>query len=125
MKKLAFAMLGLATLTQATGCIIVSDDEDEGAFVARWNLLPDGTDCAAVGATTVSVLSTPVGSTVGIEDLFDCQDLSAQTAALPVDVYTVAVDILDATDQPLSAAPAILGNQEIPADGAIVDLPVV
>lgn len=123
MKKLALPVLAFATMVQATGCIIVADDDEEGAFLVRWELLPAGTTCEQVGATTVSVLSTHTASGNGYDDLFNCEDMEHKTALLPVGSYTVSVDLLDAANRSLLGAPVVLMDQVIPDDGAVVTLP--
>lgn len=122
MKKLAFGLLTLGMMTQASGCIIVSDDE-EGYFEADWVVLPDGTTCADVGGDTVSILSTDSFGD-GYEDLFDCADLGGRTSPLPVDTFTVSVGLLDANGNSLLVEPITLTNQTIHHDGQVVPLPV-
>lgn len=105
MKNLVFATLLLGGLSQATGCIITSDDDpvDESSFLVSWNLTaapddqnaPVAINCADSGVATIRTVSEPTGG-AQIIDLFDCVDGSHQTAPLPLADYLVWVQALDA-----------------------------
>lgn len=105
MKNLVIAaLLSLAPLTLAPGCIIVDDDDDgdgppidepTGGIDVQWNLVSfadAGDGCAAAGVTTIEVVSDPTPGAEGDElrDVFNCDDLggvTAPTAAGTYDVY--------------------------------------
>ena len=77
----------------------------DGGFMAlTWALWDydtgDPETCTGVGSGGVGVLSTVVGSTDAFDDLFDCEDGEGITGKLPIDQYTVVVDILDTADPP-------------------------
>jgi hypothetical protein len=115
MKNLVFASLLLVGLSQATGCIISSDDDDTGVVHAEWNLIErlatdppadNAISCADAGVVSIAVHSLPdsgldcdpnFGGTECI-DLFDCVDLNGATLPIFSDSYTVWVDALDAND---------------------------
>ncbi|MBI4511104.1 MAG: hypothetical protein HY698_15845 [Deltaproteobacteria bacterium] len=100
MKKLSLTALALCAVTQATGCIILSDDDPVGGrFQVSWSLTQGGAPvtCESVGADYFSVLSTLQGTTTGYDDLFDCVGSAgtSKTSALPIGTYTVLVSIND------------------------------
>lgn len=93
MKKLALAALALAGLTQATGCIFVSDDTSDGAqFTYSWTI---DQPCAAVGANGVSFVATPsVGQ--AFDDIYNCeQQASHDSPTMPLDTYTISGSVID------------------------------
>jgi hypothetical protein len=134
--KLSMTALALVVLSQAAGCIFVSDDEDEidqGVFHSTWTLTQGGSavTCGDVGAVSVSVLSTG-SDNMGHDDLFDCVDMAGDTFPLALDDYTIAVDILDAAMASLAVQPAVLDASFLtdPCDResgstCIIDLPNV
>jgi len=104
MKNLVFAALVLGGLSQATGCIISSGDDDTGGIHASWSLIERlATDppadnaiaCGDAGVATIRVTSRPVGGGTDYVDLFDCIDQNGHTAALPTGGYIVWIDALD------------------------------
>jgi len=104
MKKLVFATLLLGGLSQATGCIITSDDTvDTGSFFVSWTLesglaSPAGAiTCAEAGVTTIRTVSEPTGG-AQIIDLFDCVNGQQETAPLPIADYLVWTEALDSSD---------------------------
>jgi len=104
MKNLVFAALLLGGLSQATGCIISSDDSSsDGSFLVSWDLQtrlaasPGAISCADAGVTTIRTTSQPVAGGM-IVDLFDCSVGVDETAPLPQTDYTVWVDALDSAD---------------------------
>ncbi len=115
MKNLVFSSLLLVGLSQATGCIIESGDDDTGVVHAEWNLIErlatdppadNPIDCAGAGVVSIAVHSLPdsgldcdpnFGGNECI-DLFDCVDLNGATLPIFADSYTVWVDALDAND---------------------------
>jgi hypothetical protein len=73
---------------------------DGGFFALTWTLVDDATNdpltCGDVAAGSVEVISTPVGGGgTGLSDIFDCVDLEGVTAKLPLDTYTVVVEVLE------------------------------
>ena len=108
--KLSMTALALVVLSQAAGCIFVSDDSpSQGVFHSTWTLTQGGTavTCGDVGAVSVSVLSTGTDN-MGHDDLFDCVDMAGDTFPLAIDDYTIAVDVLDSAMASLATAPAVL-----------------
>jgi hypothetical protein len=112
MKKLVFAALLLGGLSQATGCIIVSDDDDtvdSSTFLVEWNLEtalaspPGAITCADAGVDTIRTVSEPTGG-AQIIDLFDCTDGVHETAPLPLGDYLVWTDAVDSTNGDLLVA---------------------
>lgn len=106
MKNLVFAALLAGGLTQATGCIITSDDDDPvttSSFLVTWNLEsglttpPGAIGCGDAGVDTIRTISEPTGA-AQIVDLFDCADGTHETAPLPLRNYTVWVEALDAAE---------------------------
>lgn len=105
MKKLVFGSLVLATVSQAAGCIITTDDNPDYATIsAQWSLknnagtsllCPPGITTAAVYAQEVDpVTYKPIGS-VGDPDKFDCDAGSGFTAPLPPAIYEVWVELVN------------------------------
>jgi hypothetical protein len=130
--KLSFAALALVALTQATGCIFVSDDEvDQGVFRTTWTLTQNGStvSCGDVGADGVSFLSTAASTNMGYDDVFNCTALAGNTSPLPLDDYQISVSVLDAQDNVLGQTPnplqaSFLGPCDLESDGTcFVDLP--
>lgn len=83
---------------------------DGGFFALTWNLVDQSDNaltCTEVVSGGVGVLSTVVGSSEAYDDLFDCDVGEGVTAKLPVENYTVMVDILDTAEPPGS-----LGSSE-------------
>ncbi len=104
MKNLVFAAILLGGLSQATGCIISSDDSSsDGSFLVSWDLqsrlaaTPGAISCTDAGVTTIRTTSQPVGGGM-IVDLFDCGVGVDETAPLPQTDYTVWVDALDSAN---------------------------
>ena len=132
--KLSMTALALVVLSQAAGCIFVSDDSpSQGVFHSTWTLTQGGSavTCGDVGAVSVSVLSTGTDN-MGHDDLFDCVDMAGDTLPLAIDDYTIAVDVLDAAMASLATAPAVLDasfvNDPCDADDGTtctIDLPNV
>jgi hypothetical protein len=121
MNKLVFAALLLGGLTQATGCIIVSDDDDEtGYFNVSWNLTEGANDTTAstCPGDTVEVVSERVGGTQFV-DLYDCVDGSGETAALPLGDYNVWVNVKQGDTL---MAQSFLGTASIDLDGETVPI---
>lgn len=106
MKNLVFATLLIGGLSQATGCIITTDDDpvEQSSFLVSWNLTAAddndrdaplaAIDCASAGIDTIRTVSEPDGG-AQIVDLFDCVDLNKETAPLPLANYLVWVQALD------------------------------
>lgn len=96
MRKLAFTVVALAGLMQATGCIFITDDEDGGYIHGDWTLEVEGggpITCAEVNADYVSFLSTLEGTTDGIDEMFDCSAGQGMTGLLSEGSYTVSVTL--------------------------------
>ncbi len=104
MKNLVFVALLLGGLSQATGCIISSgDDNTDGSFQVSWELqsrlsaTPGAITCGDADVVTIRTTSQPAAGGE-IVDLFDCGVGVDETAPLPQTDYTVWVNALDAAD---------------------------
>ena len=107
MKKLVWAVALVVGLSSASGCIITTDDNDEGAIGLDWQLTAGDANitCRDAEADTIEVISDLVGSTLSLTDLFDCVDLTGVTADMPVGLYDVEVFARDEfTGAPLDPA---------------------
>jgi len=143
MKRAKLAMLAILVLgaTQAAGCIISSDDDDDtvdnAVFHATWSLSTGGaaTDCATQGADKVSFIFTG-SNNMGTDEIFSCDALAGDTDPFPLDGYTVSVSVLDCPDEtPGCPGGDVLGDatfetnsdtcDAIEGSSCIVDLPSV
>jgi hypothetical protein len=117
MKKLVLTAALLGGLAQlATGCLIVDDTDpppppppplDVGTITAEWNLVAGDNNDFAVdcdGGTTMTIVSVPsIGDPYF--DSFECIPSGiATTAELPVDLYSVYLEVTDETGELLYAA---------------------
>ena len=99
---------------------------DGGFFALTWALLDDATNaaltCAEVVAGGVEVISTPVGGGgTGLSDIFDCTAGEGVTDKLPIDTYTVVIELLESgTD--LSLGTSIPREESIDYGNHLVDL---
>ncbi len=122
MKKLVFAALLLGGLSQATGCIISSGDDPVGYFDITWSLSSANNEgCGdAVTARVTSQDST------GFEfvDLFDCVAGGGTSAPLPLDNYTVWVDLLDVNDALYAQSAAAATSIDIEGETVGVVFPI-
>ena len=119
MKKLGMTALLLAGLSQATGCIIVSDDSSGAVIQVDWDLREHATSvtCSSKNAETVRITARDsFGSPTTITTA--CGDLSAQFAPMPLDSYTVDVELLDGTGATISDT--ITLNADLTQDGQTV-----
>ena len=100
MKKLVLGSLVLATVSQAAGCIITSDDPEYAIVSAQWALksnagqtltCPPGTTTAAVYAQEVNTDYKPVGSP--FIELYDCNAGVGNSDPLPPSVYEMWVEL--------------------------------
>jgi len=98
MKKLALTSLLLAGLTQATGCIIVTDDSSGAVIEVEWDLVNRGdvVSCSSENATTVHITATDSFGATTTAD-FACADGVGDFAPLPLDTYDIDVQLLDGT----------------------------
>jgi hypothetical protein len=133
-RKLSYAALAIVALTQATGCIIFTDDgPDNGVFRTTWSLTQQGAavSCAQVGADKVAYLSTKVGTAMAFDDQFPCAKMGGDTGPLDIDgSYTISVDVLASDGRPLNPTPATLSDNftacdSEEGDNCIVNLPNV
>ncbi len=82
-----------------------SSRRGEGTISLTWDLadaIGQQIDCEDVDAVTLQLVSTPVGTSTDIVDLFDCTDYAGTTNPLPDDDYHVTIDLLDSNDNPLN-----------------------
>ena len=100
MKKLVLGSLVLATVSQAAGCIITSNDPNYAIVTANWALksnanqtltCPPGTTTAAVYAQEVNTDYKPVGSP--FINLYDCNAGVGNSDPLPPSVYEMWVEL--------------------------------
>src|SRR5688572_11707379 len=89
MKKLALAAIACAGLTQATGCIFVSDDDvDTAQFGYFWSV---DTGCAA--GDYVSFVATGPGTP--FDDIYDCVDGQRTSPAMELGSYTISGSLVN------------------------------
>lgn len=95
MPKLSLALLGAVISLAFAGCT-VSTNNDPTGIDTEWRLFigPDEVTCFEAAVDEVEVLSTAVGSTIGIADQFPCDD-GGGFAELGSDTYTVVVTGLE------------------------------
>jgi hypothetical protein len=104
MKKVVLASLLGVAVSQATGCIITTDDDDpEPARInASWQFVNIATNTTSqacpVGFPTVELFSQLVdanGNAIGplVSDLFTCADGAGRTAGLEADRYKVWLEV--------------------------------
>ncbi len=135
MKKLVLGSLVLATVSQAAGCIITTDDGGDYATIsAEWSLknqagqtltCPPGITTAAVYAQPVDpVTYQPIGS-VPNPDKFDCAAGSGFTAPLQPAIYEVWVELVN-DNNTMKYAVSTSRNEASPTerfpDGYFLDL---
>ena len=113
------------TLTSivAVAALSLSCDESptetgDGSFSLTWSIVVDGlaSTCAEVGAESVEVISTRVGSGSGISARFSCASFAGTTDPLPAGEYTVVVRLLDAGDVQLNSVDIILTDRVLSDD---------
>lgn len=121
MKKLVMSALALGALSQAAGCIFVSDDDDpdpgNASVDATWTLT--GGDCGV--ADTVSINALRAGDTQPYRDLYDCVDGAGVATDLPPGSYEVWLDFTESNGDILWAQSAavqltLLGGDVLEAD---------
>lgn len=104
MKKLVLGSLVLATVSQAAGCIITSDDPEDAIITARWSLknnagmtltCPPDITVAAVYAQAVDSNYRPVGAPFVTP--YACEDGVGNTGPLPPDKYEVWVELTNSS----------------------------
>jgi hypothetical protein len=111
----------LALAALCLGCA-ESPTEGGGTFSLTWSIVVDnqpGT-CDEVGAATVEVISTHVGSSSGVSRKFNCASFAGTTHPLPAGDYTVVVRLLSATNVQLNAVDIVLTRQLL--SGGLVSL---
>lgn len=111
----------LALAALCFGCAespTASDSDNDGRFSLTWSIVVDGGagTCAEVGATTVEVISTRVGSGSGLSDRFSCTNFAGTTGPLPAGDYSVVVRLLSAADVQLNSVDIVLTEQMSPGD---------
>lgn len=97
MRKLCLVALLAGALSQTSGCIISTDDDDPtGRFFATWSLTSGNTviSCAEAGADRVKIESELVGTGEVFRDIYDCGDGQGTTDPLPIGPYDVTVTLL-------------------------------
>ena len=67
--------------------------EDAGYFFLTWQIDDEDPEivCPEIGSAGVGVLATLVGPGDGFDDLFNCEDGSGTTEALPLGEYAIAI----------------------------------
>ena len=108
--------------------------EDGGYFELSWDLVDSITraplTCAQAGSNGVSSLATEVNNgSNSKDDVFPCEDHYGVTGGLKMGTYTVDVEAIDSTEEPLGDNPTLLnkiivdkngvtdlGNLQIPVD---------
>lgn len=101
MKKLVKSALLLGVLSQAAGCIFVTDDGGETATIdVAWTLEDGGCD-GPVNTATINALLD--GDSTPYKDIYDCADGGGVTSDLPLGSYTVWVDLTDGSGGQLMA----------------------
>ena len=127
MKNLVLSALVLAAVSQAAGCIIVSDDEDTGNANVSWRLLstdaadPNGADIPGAcpeGATRAVIYAQAASGGAPFEDRWLCNDLAGFAEKLPADRYTMWVRL---TDESFTTRYAETASQivDVPAGGTV------
>jgi hypothetical protein len=101
MKKLVMSALMLGVLSQAAGCIFVTDDDGETAAMDVGWVLEDGSCGGPVNTATINALLD--GDSTPYKDIYDCADGSGITQDLPLGHYTVWVDLTDGSGGQLMA----------------------
>ena len=100
MKKLVLGSLVLATVSQAAGCIITTDDPEYAIVTTEWALksnagqrltCPPGITTAAVYAQEVGTDYRPVGAP--FIELYDCDAGIGNSDPLPPSVYEMWVEL--------------------------------
>ncbi|HWM87467.1 MAG TPA: hypothetical protein VNO33_16555 [Kofleriaceae bacterium] len=113
-----------AGLLQATGCIISSDDDDDGIsdgaddggdgldpgilFAPTWICPPD--------ADTITFFATPVGGSTSIDETFNCDDPDPEPILYDADDYTIEA-LPEGTIGPFYSQFADIGG----VDGDLID----
>lgn len=121
----------IADLTAANATYSADLYIDGGYFALKWVLVGSVSNstlsCANAGADSVeTAVSLSNGtSTVPITDVFTCADGQGVTSVLPADSYTVSIDALNASMQPLSGTATLLTNKTINIKNQVTDLGTV
>ena len=112
----------LALAALCLGCAESPTEISDGSFSLTWSIVVDGQvgTCAEVGATTVEVISSRVGSGSGISDRFSCTSFAGTTDPLPAGEYTVVVKLLDAGNVQLNSVDIVLTEQLLAGDVVIL-----
>lgn len=90
---------------------------DRGSFTLAWEIQEAGapSDCATVGGTTVSLVSTDINTDFW-EDRWDCPDGGGSSAGLALGTYTESVSLLDNPDPNVGLAIAVADAVEASLD---------
>jgi hypothetical protein len=128
MKKLVMSALLIAAVSQAAGCIFVSDDDGSSgtnSVDATWSLVDLGapTACPA-GATTATVYAQRASDSSPFADIYDCADGGGSAADLPDGDYVVWVELTDDSGATLyaeseDASISLAGGENAQADFTI------
>lgn len=128
MKNLVMSALVLGALTQAAGCIFVSDDTTDGtgSIDATWNLndtyTDDGVTAGCDGATGV-IINVRAAGTTGEPDFTDffeggCSDGGGGTATdIPLGSWDVWVDIVETDRDSALYMESEIGTVNLDSDG--------
>ena len=102
-----------------------------GYFMIKWSLVGESSGstllCSQTAAATsaggsIEITSTINGTATALSDKFNCEDHFGYSAGLPADVYTVAVDALNSSNQALSTNSTTLTNRTIGVQNQVTDL---
>jgi hypothetical protein len=100
MKNLVIGSVAVAALSQAAGCIFVTDSNNDALLTAHWeleNFVGSTITTCPVGFNTATIISQPVdnqNNPIGapIFDLFDCE-AHGGTISLPPGPYQISISI--------------------------------
>jgi len=121
MKEALLSLLAVAAASQLVACSSANDATDSDATVrVGWSLVVNDApgSCASVGATDIRVIASK-GSADTIVD-FACQTSGSGEFDIDEGVYTIEVQLIDATGNQLNSVD-IVSTQDLVA-GDVLDL---
>jgi hypothetical protein len=80
-----------------------------GSFEIGWTFDPPTYSCSQLGVTTVAVYSVGAGGKTWV-DVFDCYIGSGITDALPVGMYSLRMELYNASNQRVWSSPSLAGK---------------
>tara|TARA_R110002096_G_scaffold239101_1_gene430694 strand:- start:53187 stop:53945 length:759 start_codon:yes stop_codon:yes gene_type:complete len=96
---------------------------NDGFFGLTWSLVDTGgtpLTCAEVFSGGVDIVSTKASTSEALVDVFDCEAGEGVTAPLPIDAYTIVVEVLNENDAALGTSEA--RDVDITFGNELVDL---